>query len=218
MKHVKDLSLLLSIPLLNVMYLLLNNADRGSYSLVTDLDQAVPFLNIFVVPYLGWYLFIFGMMVYFCLKDKKIYYTTLWAINLSLLVSYVVYFFFQTSVPRPELVGNDFLTLLVGLVYQMDQPYNAFPSIHVLLCVLMMKAMDKSKVKNPYNAAFVYISAVIIILATQFIKQHVALDLLASIVLGEFIFELVYSANWETLRTRLKTPFLWRAVKKRPEI
>lgn len=217
-KNLMPLCLMLSIPISNIMYVLLNNGNRGTHSLVTELDQGVPFLKIFILPYLSWYFFIIGTLIYFCFNDRKIYYRTLAAINLGLLISYAVYFFFQTNVPRPDLIGDDFLTMLIGFVYNNDQPYNAFPSIHVLLSFIMIKAINKYPGKNYVNITVVYIIAILIILATQFIKQHVVLDLLSAVVLGGSIFDLVFHINMEGLRAWLKEPYLWLMMKKRSEI
>lgn len=214
-KNLMPLCLMLSIPISNIIYCQLNNANRGTHSLVTDLDQSVPFLKIFILPYLTWYFFIFGTLAYFCYKNKKIYYRTLIAINLGLLISYVFYFFFQTNVPRPDLVGNDFLTMLIAFVYNNDQPYNAFPSIHVLLSFLMIKAINKYPGKNYFNVCTVYTIAILIILATQFVKQHVILDLLSSIVLGGLIFDLVFYINLERLGAWFRRQYQWLNVRKR---
>lgn len=205
-KNLRPLSYMLSIPILNIFYALLNNADRGAYSLVTDLDQTIPFLKGFIVPYIIWYFFILGTFVYFCLKDKKVYYRTLLAYNLGLLACYGIYFVFQTHVPRPELVGQDVMTKLVALIYSQDQPYNAFPSIHVLSTFLMVKGINKCRGKNYLNQSLVYANAVLIILSTLFVKQHVILDVLAAIVLGSLLFDLVYHANWEELWISLRKP------------
>lgn len=217
-KNLMPLSLILSIPISNIVYCLLNNANRGTHSLVTDLDQGVPFLKVFILPYMMWYFFILGTLAYFCLKNKKIYYRTLLSINLGLLIAYGTYFFFQTTVPRPALIGNDILTTLLAFVYTNDQPYNAFPSIHVLTSFLMIKAINKYPSKNYLNISLIYITAILIILATQFIKQHVILDLLASIVLGGLIFDLVFYVNMEGFRAWLKEPNLWLMMKKRSQI
>jgi len=217
-RNVKPLYLMLSIPMLNIIYGLLNNTDRGVYSMVTDLDLHTPFLKIFVIPYIIWYFFIFGTLVFFCFKDKKLYYRTLTAVNLGLLACYGIYFIFQTHVPRPELVGHDFLTKLVALVYSNDQPYNAFPSIHVLMSFLMIKGINKYQGKNYLNMSIVYLNVILIILSTLFIKQHVILDVFAAIVLGSLIFDLVFYANieelWARLKLRLKTPSLGLLMKK----
>jgi len=217
-RNLMPFSLMLSIPISNFVYCLLNNANRGTHSLVTDFDLGVPFLKVFIVPYLIWYFFIFGTLTYFCFKDKKIYYRTLLSINLGVLIAYAIYFLFQTTVPRPDLVGNDLLTKLIAFVYTYDHPYNAFPSIHVLTSFLMIKAINKYPAKNYLNVTLVYLNAILIILATQFIKQHVILDLFSAIVLGGLIFDLLFYVNTEGLRTWLKAPYLWLMMKKRSEI
>lgn len=216
--HLMPLCLMLSIPILNIIYCLLNNDNRGTHSLVTDLDLGVPFLKIFILPYVLWYFFIFGTLTYFCMKDKKIYYRTVLSLNICLLISYGIYFFFQTNVPRPDLIGNDILTRLIAFVYNNDQPYNAFPSIHVLTSFLMIKAINKHSAKNCLNVSLVYITAILIILATQFIKQHVVLDLLSAIVLGGLVFDLVFHLNMEGLQGWLKRSYLWLMMKKKSEI
>lgn len=217
-KNLMPLWLLVSIPISNLIYCLLNNANRGTHSLVTDLDQGIPFIKLFVLPYVMWYFFIFGTLAYFCLNDKKTYYRTLLSINLGLLIAYGIYFFFQTNVPRPDLIGNDFLTRMISFVYNNDQPYNAFPSIHVMTSFIMIKAINKFPAKSYLNVSFVYITAILIILATQFIKQHVILDLFSAIVLGGLMFDLVFYVNMEGVRAWLKEPYLWLMMKKRSEI
>lgn len=209
---------MLTIPVSNIMYTLLNNSNRGTHSLVTDLDQSIPFLKIFILPYLMWYVFILLTLAYFCFKDKKIYYRTMWAINLGLLISYGFYYFFQTNVPRPELQGNDFLTLLTSFVYHTDQPYNAFPSIHVLLSFLMIKAINKCSDRNIYNITLVYLPAILIILATQFVKQHVLLDLFSAVAIGGLVFDFVFHLKVERVFSWLNVPYLGSIIKKRPEV
>jgi len=77
------------------------------------------------------------------------------------------------------------------MVYKADQPYNCFPSIHVLSCYLMMKAIYKSSIKNRVNQAVVYSNSIIIILSTLFVKQHVILDVASGILVGELVYRLV---------------------------
>ncbi|GAB4263844.1 phosphatase PAP2 family protein [Thermincola ferriacetica] len=188
--------LMLSIPIINVSYVILNNPGRGVHSLVTVVDRWIPFVKVFVLPYLGWYIFIFILLCYFCFKDRQTYYTTLIALNMTLLLSYLIFYFYQTTVPRPELVGADILTRLMAFVYSKDQPYNCFPSIHVSTSYLMVKALRVSPLRNRINSVAVGIIAGIIILSTLFVKQHVILDVLGGILLADIIFDVVYNYNF----------------------
>lgn len=190
---------LFSIPIVNISYTLLNNSKRGSFTLITEIDKNTPFLKEFIVPYLAWYPYIFAILLYLCLKDLNAYYKTLISINIGLVVCYVVYFFFQTTVPRPELYGNDILVKLTGLVYRFDKPFNCFPSIHVLTCYLMIKGINFEHNFNILSKIIVYSFSIIIILSTLFVKQHVIMDLVSGIALGELVFQFVDRFLWKSL-------------------
>ncbi len=195
-----QLLLLLSIPIVKILYVLLNNPGRGAISLVTDIDRNIPFLKGFIVPYIGWYFFIFAVLIYFCFKDRKMYHKSLIAINLGILVCYAVYIIFQTTVPRPVLTGDDIFTRLVAFIYSVDRPYNCFPSIHTLVSSILIMAINKSKIKKSRNTVIITGVAVCIILSTLFVKQHVTLDVVAAILLGRAIFKLVYDFDFERVK------------------
>ncbi len=195
-----QLLLLLSIPIVKIFYVLLNNPGRGAISLVTDIDRNIPFLKGFIVPYIGWYFFIFAVLIYFCFKDRKMYHKSLIAINLGILVCYAVYIIFQTTVPRPVLTGDDIFTRLVAFIYSVDRPYNCFPSIHTLISSILIMAINKSKIKKSRNTVIITGVAVCIILSTLFVKQHVTLDVVAAILLGRAIFKLVYDFDFERVK------------------
>ncbi|MFD1356503.1 phosphatase PAP2 family protein [Fictibacillus halophilus] len=206
-ENILALCLLLSIPLLNIIYQVLNDGERGARQLITAVDHQIPFVEIFVVPYLLWYAFIFLMFVYFCIYDRAIYYRTLLSFCVGMLGCYVIYFFFQTTVPRPELVGNGILTSMVKYVYGADQPFNCFPSIHVLSSYLMILGIRHSKLWTIKKDIIVSTIAYSIILSTLFVKQHVVLDVVAGVLLGSLLFKLFYYLEAETVASFFKRMF-----------
>lgn len=183
--YVLACSALLLIPLVGLIYVQLNHGGDGAYSLVTDLDRQIPFMRAFVVPYLSWYLFLIVGFLYMAYKDRRNYYRTVVEFVIGLLLCYGVYAIYQTTVPRPELTGNDWLLRMVEWVYRADQPFNCFPSTHVLTSYLMMKAYLRSaQVKGVYKM-MVSCMSVLIILSTQFVKQHVLLDIVGAVLVAE---------------------------------
>jgi membrane-associated phospholipid phosphatase len=217
-ENLKFLILMGSIPLVNILYPILNSSTRGVNSLVTDLDRGLPLLKVFIIPYLCWYGFIFLTLTYLCLKDKRVYFKALVSINLGLIACYTIYFFYQTTVPRPIINDNDWLTGLVALIYQADEPFNCFPSIHCLTSYLMMKAINNSSVKNLHNQGVVYPFAILIILSTLFVKQHVFLDVIGAILLGDIIYDFVTIMEGEGGRLWKEKLYLWWTMKKKLEI
>ncbi|CCO08204.1 phosphatase PAP2 family protein [Desulforamulus hydrothermalis] len=210
-----SISLMLSIPAVSIFYKILNNPGREVNSLVTHLDREIPFIKAFIIPYLGWYFFILYVLLYLCLKDKKTYYKTLLSYNLGLVVCYLFFFTYQTTVPRPQPAGDDILTYLVLTLYKIDQPYNCFPSIHCLTSYLMIKAINKSSFKSKFLYCGVTVCGVLIIISTLFVKQHAILDALAAILLADIIFKLVCYVDEENIMARLKKQHLPVTTKKR---
>lgn len=180
-----DIALMLSIPLLHTCYGLLNNSNRGAHLLVTALDEMVPFVEGFIIPYVVWYPYVFVVLFLLCIKDRKVYYKILISLNIGFVCSYITFYFFQSTVPRPEVLGNDIFSEMVRIIYNHDEPFNCLPSIHVLSTYYMMRGISISNIKNKIITYSTHITGVFIILSTQFIKQHVLLDIIAAIVLGE---------------------------------
>lgn len=211
------LSLLIIIPLLNIVYEHINNPLRPVHSLVTDIDKTIPFIKLFVIPYALWYPFIIISLTYFCYKNRLTFYVSFFSIVIGMVISYIFYFFFQTTVPRPALYGSDILTNLVRIIYKNDNPYNCFPSIHVLSSYIIMKGTLNENIKNKINYLIIGTLGILIIVSTQFIKQHVMLDLLLAILLGDIIYKFVDICS-ERCLLWIKKPYLWLTMKKKLEI
>ena len=186
------LLLLLVMPVLGFIYTILNENPRRASQIPLPIDQEIPFVTAFVVPYIIWYAFILGYLVYFCFKDTDVYIKTLITIVIGELICFVIYFFFQTTVPRPTIEGNGFFVMLVKYIYAHDQPVNCFPSIHVLTTYAIMLASFHIKNKHKWNTYFIHTMGSLIILSTLFIKQHVILDMVASMFLVAFIYGTVF--------------------------
>ena len=202
MKNIKDnlipLSFMISILISNIFYKLLNNGDGDINSLVTNVDQTVPFLKIFIIPYITWYAYIAVGLIYLCMRNRKIYYTSLISLNIGLIVCYIIYAIFQTTVPRPVIAGSDILSKLVNMIYKHDNPYNCFPSMHVTTTYILMKGINHTE--NNIVTSFLFnIIGILIIISTQFVKQHVILDLIFAVLLCEVIFRFVSNVKKEDI-------------------
>jgi membrane-associated phospholipid phosphatase len=183
---------MLVILVLNIFYGILNQGHGQINSLMTDLDTAIPFVPAFIIPYVIWYPFIIMMLVLFFTKDKRFYYRILFTQCIGLIACYVIYYFFQTTVPRPLVPSEGVLYRLVNLVYSTDHPYNCFPSIHVLTSYLMIKGAGGCPGLSRKVKAAVHLCAWSIICSTLFVKQHVLLDIAGAIALVEILWYVVF--------------------------
>lgn len=178
---------ILVIPVLNIFYAVLNQAHMPVYSLMTDLDAQIPFVPMFIIPYLIWYPFIIIVLFMLCIRERSVYYRTLLTQCLGLVACYIIFYLFQTTVERPTAMGTGIFEGLVNLVYSTDNPYNCFPSIHVLTSYLMIKgAMACASYPN-WERTAVKVCAWMIIASTLFVKQHVLLDIAGAIAVVELL-------------------------------
>ncbi|WP_040208984.1 phosphatase PAP2 family protein [Neobacillus jeddahensis] len=183
---------LLVFPLLAVIYTLLNGRSHKAIDISTSIDHSIPFLPIFIIPYILWYAYIFCFLIYFCFKDTKVYIKTILMIVIGELICFAIYFFFQTTVPRPTLVGDNVIINLVELIYANDQPFNCFPSIHVLTTFTVMLASIHIKNKHILMNLCIHIIGSFIIISTLFVKQHVIFDMIGSMFLVTFLYGILF--------------------------
>lgn len=176
---------MLAIPALNVIYLLLNRPGDNVHSLVSPLDERLPFIAAFIIPYSLWYPFLMLTLIAIFRSSYLAYLRTLLALCLGLVACFAIYSVFQTTVPRPDVPAQGFLHGLVSMVYASDRPYNCFPSIHVMTSYLTIKG---AVVLGGRQRAAVALAAFIIIVSTLFVKQHVMADVLAGMLLAEIMF------------------------------
>lgn len=187
---------MLSIPLISIIHVMLNRERGTSHIIKTLLDNRIPFNKFFVIPYIYWFGFgfVFIILLYFAVVDHNYYYRLLASILSGMLICFTIYYFFPTTVPRSDIIGDDSLSKLVRFIYSMDNPYNCFPSIHVLNAMLVTLFFCKYY-KGIILKGIAIGSCVLINLSTLFIKQHYTPDVLASILLSTTLY-LIFGSNY----------------------
>ncbi|MFJ7753622.1 phosphatase PAP2 family protein [Peribacillus muralis] len=174
----------LLLVLTSSIYSIINQSSGHAVDVTTLIDGEIPFIKEFVVPYLLWYPYIYGLLIYYCFVDRKHYFVALGSLVSGKLVCFVIYSLWQSTVPRPDVVGNDIFAHLMRFVYSHDQPVNCLPSIHVLTTFIMMIVVHKRREQHKWEYAGVTAFGTLIILSTLFTKQHAVLDVLSGILLA----------------------------------
>ncbi len=161
--------------------------DVHYFLIHSPLDDYIPFVEYFIVPYLLWFAFVAVAAGYFFFTDK----TGFYRLSAFLIVGMTFFLFLCTVFPnglnlRPATFARDNIFVeLVKHVYATDTPTNVLPSIHVF--------------NSQYGA---YLLAVLIILSTVFLKQHSVTDVIAAFALACVIYPFVY-ATQEKKATKL---------------
>lgn len=176
--------LMLSYLLIVIGYNFTNQPIGTVHNLTTAFDIKTPYIAAFIIPYNVWYPFILFCMFYLLIVHRDAYYRTIIGLDIGLVICYIVFVFFQTTVQRPELIGNDFFTKIVRITYSSDRPFNCFPSIHVFTTTTMMISIFTSDKTGKIMRRSTLIIGVLIILSTLFVKQHVVMDVVGGIALS----------------------------------
>lgn len=186
---------MLIFPVLGSIYAWVDKPGGKVYLLMTAWDYAIPFVKYFALPYSVWIFYIYACLLYFFKKDLRVYYRSLLTYTVCACICYCIYSVFQTTVPRPELVGHDVFTSLVRFLYHRDEPFNCFPSIHVFSSYMVFRMTVSSGFRNKWNVTLIGVMSALIISSTLFIKQHAMLDGIAGITLVEGVLTMILVAE-----------------------
>lgn len=152
-------------------------SDR-CYVVHSRLDDIIPFCEVFVVPYVFWYLLIVITLLYFALYNTEGFKRFMTFIIVTQVVAMAIYIAFPNRQDlRPqEFPRENVFTWVVGLLYRFDTNTNVCPSLHVAYSIGIASAWLKEKAVSVRWKIFVVVAAVLICLSTAFIKQHSVVD------------------------------------------
>ncbi|MCQ2443643.1 MAG: phosphatase PAP2 family protein [Oscillospiraceae bacterium] len=169
------------------------------YSLLDSaLDDAIPFCEYFIIPYVLWFGYI-GLTVawftLFCNSDGDYF-----RLSRSLALGGTVFLVISAVFPngqslRPWLGSCDNLFQeAVRLLYRVDTPTNVFPSIHVFNSVVCCEAIVRQKQLRAHRWLMVssVVLTVLIVAATLFLKQHTLLDVAGGLLLATVTSRMFY--------------------------
>ena len=177
--------LAVGIYLTNKLYAILNHGPNVIF-LRSPIDDAIPLVPIFAIPYTSLEPFIYATLVLFLLFRTRLFQSATLSMIAAWFVSYAFYFFLQSYMDRPALVGNDPLIQMIREVYASDNEYNCFPSLHTSLSTILgihWLRVDKR------IGTLIAIWVALIVLSTMFVKQHYIADVISGLILA-------FSVSW----------------------
>ena len=165
----------------------------------SPLDNFIPFIEYFILPYYFWFVFMAICIFYFFFTDKAGFYK----ITSFLIIGMTAFLIICTVFPnglnlRPTTFARDnFCIDLVKRLYRLDTPTNVLPSIHVFNTVgILIAASHSEKLKAHKGIMWsVYITGILIILSTVFLKQHSVTDVIAAFAMACIIYPFVYTSQ-----------------------
>ncbi len=163
------------------------------------LDDFIPFSEIFIIPYLLWFVFVFLTFAWRYLYDSEGYQNAC----LFMFTGMSVFLIVSALIPnglnlRPAVMPRDnVFTHLTAMLYRGDTSTNVFPSIHVYNSMACAFAAVNTRTLNNHRIwrFFWIVMATLVILSTTFLKQHSVMDVSAALLMSMLVYIYVYRKN-----------------------
>lgn len=207
----KHILFILYGPLYLVWFLALEAWTDRDFTIVhCKLDDLIPLVPAFIVPYYIWFAFVAFFCIYFYLKMPVSDAVKLYAaLEISMTVVLIIYTVWPNALAlRPaEVQTENIFSESVADLYEIDTDTNVCPSLHVLNTLTILVAYfasGKFKGKHLLNLGMVTIS-LLICASTVFLKQHSLIDVAAAAALCVVCTLLVYVPDWRKIFSSRKS-------------
>ena len=168
------------------------------------LDDFIPFNEYFIIPYMMWFLYVAGTIVFFLFRNKEDYYRICTFLFSGMTISLIICTFFPNGTDLRIEVDpqKNFCSWLVSMLHVADTSTNVFPSIHVynsvaVHCSVMNSAALRDKVWLRRGS---FVTMVLICMSTVVLKQHSVLDVVGALILAYLMYPLVYETDYAAAR------------------
>lgn len=182
----KHLWWLLFFPIYWLRYPLIENLNPASqyHPIYCPLDDVIPFLEWFIIPYALWMVSMIALSLYTLLYDVDAFKRYMKFLTISMSISTVIFLIYPSCQNlRPSVFPRDnLLTKLVAFLYSADTNTNVFPSEHAIGSIAVWAAALHTKgLRSPWKIAAISILMLLICFSTVFLKQHSILDVVVAI-------------------------------------
>lgn len=172
------------------------------------LDDQIPFIPVFVIPYLLWFGYVAVAFIYTYLHDRDEYLRTC----VFLFIGMTVFLFVSTVYPNGHYMrfdvylGTGVFDSMIKSLWAADTATNLFPSIHVFNSIGAHLALSRSEGTRDNRlvkgASFVLMCS--IILSTMFIKQHSVFDVMTALLMALILYPVAYGNALENTVSRIR--------------
>ncbi len=192
---------LFSLAAQHGIYLLANTlagvvGNESIWPIIAQMDNAIPLLPIFIIPYVWAYLF-WGMGPMAASKCENEHFKDFLASYLLACVAGALILVFVPTYMDREALGlwnrpqADFFEKLLHFWYSLDgseRAYNLFPSFHCINSTICYLAVAGRKEVKLWFRVYSLLIAILIFAATLFVKQHYVIDVVSGILIAVVAF------------------------------
>ncbi len=168
------------------------------YYINCPLDNYIPFLPIFAIPYFIWFLYMPAIFIFLFYHSKNEFYRLCAFAFSGMTIALIIYSVFPNGIHlRQELTGDGFLIQLIAILRKSDTDTNVCPSIHVYGTLAAQICLSSSQhikgwVNRRHYNVISWIIAVLICLSTMFLKQHSIVDVISAVILVLIMYVVIF--------------------------
>ena len=198
--EIKPLLISIGLILFQTIFFFSAKLVQSNFHLIGGkIDNMIKFNILAIIPYCLWYILIFYVPYYFYKKDKNALVKYIASYLLCAFIASIIFVVYPTTVDRPIVEPNGVLGFITWFIFKADTPaINCLPSLHCAVSMLLSLAAFSSKKISMIFKIIVTIFAIIVMISTLYIKQHVFIDLVTGDVLATLCF-LITSHNKKIL-------------------
>ena len=148
-------------------------------------DDMIPFNEYFVIIYTMWFLFCFGWLLYYLLKDVKQFSRVQIYIMCTQAIAMAVYIIYPNRQDlRPETFSREnFFTFIMSIIYAFDTSTGVCPSLHVGYSFAITSVVTKDKNMPVWVKILCWIFSFAVSYAVCAVKQHSFVDVAAGMIM-----------------------------------
>lgn len=184
-----------------------------------DIDDSIPFIAAFCIPYFLWFGYIAVAFLYTYLYDRQEYIRACAFLFTGMTIFLIISTVYPNGHYMRETVtlGNGVFDQLVRWLWEADTPTNLFPSIHVFNSIGAHIALTRSEnlrdSKLIKYGSFTLMCS--IILATVFLKQHSMFDVMTALLMALVLYPVAYGKAPENAMEKLRVYRQTRRLRKK---
>ena len=155
--------------------------------MTTAWDRATPFCPVWVLMYIGTFVFWFYQYTTVARESPKMAYRMATADFVAKMICMVFFIVMPTTNVRPEVEGTGFIPFVMRFIYWIDTPTNLFPSIHCFVSWLGTRYIYecKSLRHRVLTSILCTIGSLLVFASTLLTKQHVLPDVISGVIVAE---------------------------------
>lgn len=183
-----------------VWFFLLEQFREPVLMIHSSLDDRIPFCEYFIVPYLLWFVWIAGTIIWFYKHSREDFHHVCRYMFTGMIICLIIYTILPTGLElRPQLTNDNIFSKLIAVLWEVDTSTNVCPSIHVFNSIALNTVIQHSeafKHKKLVHAGS-YVLAIAICMSTVMLKQHSVIDVFWGCVLGIVLYPLSYRSLFD---------------------